>query len=162
MAVSTILPPHGEPFSNRRSQRKCQGQHTNPPDFDLPHLLLFWNLRDPIMDVIRIESAKLREKWMTFYQKTPRDERLDLDSFKPTIQGVTAIVDAVTAQWQDKRKQGRSGKAKSLFHRFCSTLDSHSSLIELLPDGNEYVSIFTGALNAIIKVDPPYSLLLLA
>ncbi|KUI53386.1 hypothetical protein VP1G_00696 [Cytospora mali] len=107
--------------------------------------------REPITDIIRIESEKLREKLVTFYKESPKDERLDLNSIEPTIQGVVAMVNAVNVQWQGKRKQGYSGKAKSFFHRFCGTLDSHSSLIKLLPDGNEYVSLFTGTLNAIIK-----------
>ncbi|KUI67665.1 hypothetical protein VM1G_03036 [Cytospora mali] len=107
--------------------------------------------RDPITDIIRIESERLREKLAIFYKGSPKDERLDLNSIEPTIQGVVAMVNSVNAQWQGKRKQGHSGKAKTLFHRFCGTLDSHSSLIKLLPDGNEYVSVFTGTLNAIIK-----------
>lgn len=37
------------------------------------------------------------------------------------------------------------------FHRFCGSLGSHSSLIKILPEGNQYVSIFTGTLNAVIK-----------
>lgn len=89
---------------------------------------------------------------MTFYKNSPTEERLDLQAFEPTIQGVAAMVNTVTVKWQDKRKQGRIGKTKTLFHKFCGTLDSHSSLIKLLPDGNEYVSVFIGALNAIIKV----------
>lgn len=89
---------------------------------------------------------------MVFYNKFPKEELLDLRSFEPTIKGVTAMINAVIVRWQDKRKKGRSGKAMTFFHKFCDTLDSHSSLIKLLPDGNEYVSVFTGALNAIIKV----------
>lgn len=62
------------------------------------------------------------------------------------------MVTEVTLEWRKKRQAGHLGKAKILFHSFCGTLDSHSSLLKLLPEGNEYVAIFAGTLNAIIKV----------
>lgn len=95
---------------------------------------------------------KLRDKWVAFYQKSPKGERLDLRNFQPTMAGVVTMVTKVTSEWQTKRQEGRVGKAKKLFHRFCGTLDSHSSLMKILPEGNEYVAIFAGTLNAIIKV----------
>lgn len=103
-------------------------------------------------EIVQGEALKLRDKWVAFYQKSPKGERLDLHSFHPTMSGVVTMVTEVTSQWQTKRQDGRAGKAKRLFHRFCATLDSHSSLLKMLPEGNEYVSIFAGALNAIIKV----------
>lgn len=90
---------------------------------------------------------------MVFYQKNAKDERLDLRNFDPTIEGVVYLVNSLTAEWQSKRKQGRIGKIKSLFHKFCGTLKAHSSLLKLLPESNEYVAIFAGSLNAIIKVN---------
>lgn len=37
-------------------------------------------------------------------------------------------------------------------HRFTACLDSHKSLLEILPEGNEYVSLFTGTASVLIKV----------
>lgn len=108
--------------------------------------------RNPITEILKLESARLREKWVVFYEKSTKNERLDLDKLEPTIEGVVSLVTAMTAEWQSKRKQGYLGKTQSMFHKFCGTLDSHSSLLKLLPEGNEYVSIFAGSLNAIIKV----------
>lgn len=62
------------------------------------------------------------------------------------------MVNNVTMEWQSKRRQGRIGKAQGFFHSFCGTLKSHSSLLKLLPESNEYVAIFAGSLNAVIKV----------
>lgn len=89
---------------------------------------------------------------MTFYQKSPKAERLDLRRSQPTISDVVTMVSEVTSEWETKRQDGRLGKVKKLFHRFCGTLSSHSSLLKMLPEGNEYVAIFAGTLNAIIKV----------
>lgn len=89
---------------------------------------------------------------MVFYRNTPEIEQVDLTASEPTMDGVVEIVQSISAQWQAKKKLGRFGRAKELFHKLCGFLDSHSALIKLLPEGNEYVSIFAGTLNAIIKV----------
>lgn len=62
------------------------------------------------------------------------------------------MVQEMAAAWRSKREKGRRGKAMKLFHSFCSSLDSHKSLMKLLPEGNAYVSVFMGSLGAIIKV----------
>ncbi|ROW06828.1 hypothetical protein VMCG_04097 [Cytospora schulzeri] len=66
--------------------------------------------RDPITDIIQTESAKLREKWLVFYEQSPKEDRLDLKSFEPTVQSVTAMVNAITTQWQNKRKKGHGNE----------------------------------------------------
>lgn len=63
------------------------------------------------------------------------------------------MVEDIRRAWAAKRSKGFMGKALDQFHRFCHTLNSHSALIAVLPEGNEYVSLFTGSLNAIIKVN---------
>ncbi|TDZ54530.1 Acetylcholinesterase [Colletotrichum trifolii] len=81
----------------------------------------------------------------------PTADRLDLRRSEPTVAGVIDVVQSLQSKWESKRSSGRISEAKSLFHKFCETLHSHSLLIKLLPSGNEYVSIFTGSLNAIIQ-----------
>lgn len=109
-------------------------------------------IRNPLEEVILIESVKLREKWGVFQNNCSKEDRLDLTKSEPTIEGVVDLVQEMMTNWASKREKGRRGKALKLFHAFCSKLDSHSSLMRLLPEGNEYVSVFTGALGAIIKV----------
>lgn len=58
----------------------------------------------------------------------------------------------IIKRWEAKKSQGFGNKTKALFHRLCRGINSHSSLLEVLPDGNEYVSLFTGVLTVIIKV----------
>jgi hypothetical protein len=87
-----------------------------------------------------------------FQNNCPAEERVDLQNSEPTVEGVADMVNEMMKAWQVKREKGRRGKAISLFQKFCSSLNSHSSLIKILPEGNQYVSIFTGTLNAVIKV----------
>ncbi|KAL1847380.1 hypothetical protein Daus18300_013965 [Diaporthe australafricana] len=107
--------------------------------------------RDPLTELIGIESSRLAQKLSAFVQRSPKEDRLDEDQFDPTIEGVIKVTKQVIARWEVKKTEGFAGKAKALFHRFCRGVNSHSSLLEILPDGNEYVSLFTGVLSVIIK-----------
>ncbi|KAI1659700.1 hypothetical protein F4813DRAFT_351692 [Daldinia decipiens] len=106
---------------------------------------------DPVTTIISIESNKLREKWAPFLTSSPVADRLNITKSEPTVEGVVDLVKEVTAAAQSKRDSRRRGKAMKLFHNFCSTIDSHRSMLKLIPEGNEYVSIFTGTLNIIIQ-----------
>lgn len=77
---------------------------------------------------------------------------MDIDEDEPSVLGVVNTVKKITDNWEAKRKEGRTGKAKTYFHKFCGVLKSHSAVIQILPQGNEYVSLFTGTLNTILKV----------
>lgn len=107
---------------------------------------------NPVTRIISVEAARLCEKWVKFRQSCSKDDQLDLRTSEPTVDSVLDMVERMNKTWQEKRKQGAGRKVMAFFHRFCGTLDSHSSLLKLLPEGNEYVSIFTGTLNAVIKV----------
>lgn len=108
--------------------------------------------RPQITEFIRQESAVLAEKLNAFNQTCPQDERVDLAQLVPTVEGVVDLVKHIEVRWQAKRKSGLRGKAMMFFHKVCGTIKAHKSLLGILPEGNEYVSIFTGVLNVIIQV----------
>jgi hypothetical protein len=62
------------------------------------------------------------------------------------------MVHSVAREWQNKRAESKSGKYMKYFRGFCETLVAHSYMLEVLPSGNEYVSLFTGTLKTIINV----------
>lgn len=120
----------------------------------LSHLDAF---REPTQDeteFIRQESAGLAEKLSFFYQTCPKDERVDLVQFVPTAEGVVSLVEQIEIKWQAKRKSGLRGKTMMFFHKVCGTIKAHKALLGILPEGNDYVSIFTGVLNVVIQVSP--------
>nr|XP_036574813.1 phytanoyl- dioxygenase family protein [Colletotrichum truncatum]KAF6781287.1 phytanoyl- dioxygenase family protein [Colletotrichum truncatum] len=106
---------------------------------------------NPITKVLAVETAELRNKWKAFVESSPAADRLNLQTSEPTMDGVIDTVQQIQKSWEAKRGNGRLAKAKRFFHKFCSTLDSHKLLIQILPSGNEYVSIFTGTLNVVIQ-----------
>ncbi|KAF6794597.1 phytanoyl- dioxygenase family protein [Colletotrichum sojae] len=106
--------------------------------------------RNPITQVLEVETKQLQEKWRSFLESSPKADRLNLQSSEATMKGVIDTVRTIQETWESKRDSGRLAKASRLFHRFCGTLRSHKLFLELLPAGNEYVSIFSGTLNLVI------------
>ncbi|KAF9891837.1 hypothetical protein FE257_003322 [Aspergillus nanangensis] len=152
--VEERIPPESDAHSLGQSLIEDRGDReslTAPWRKFFERQKLSQNNGDPLTDVIAVESARLREKWVAFQTSCPKDERLDLTNSEPTLEGVVDIVREMTTAWRTKRDKSRRGKTAKLFHAFCSKLDSHSSLMKLLPEGNAYVSVFMGSLGAVIK-----------
>ncbi|KAK7994264.1 hypothetical protein PG991_015852 [Apiospora marii] len=108
---------------------------------------------DPVTDILRIESNNLKEKWVTFYKGCSKQVQFDLGSSEPTIEGVLDVVSRIQRDWQSRRQDTRRGKAIQMFHKFCRGIHSHRSFLKILPEGNEYVSIFAGTLNVILEAN---------
>ena len=77
---------------------------------------------------------------------------MDLQNSEPSIQSVMDMVDGVVGSWNANKQKSRFSRTISNLRRFCKTLGSHKELLKVLPEGSEYVSIFTGTLNILIKV----------
>ncbi|KEZ43260.1 hypothetical protein SAPIO_CDS4959 [Scedosporium apiospermum] len=126
-------------------------EHLRGASFSNPLRFFIAMNSDPVTKVISTEAAKLREKWLQFQKTCDKIDRLDLDSCEPTMESVCEMVKKAESAWQAQRKAGSRGKMSSRFHKFCGTLDAHSSLLKVLPEGSEYVSLFSGSLNAMIQ-----------
>ncbi|KAG8169420.1 hypothetical protein KVR01_000165 [Diaporthe batatas] len=107
--------------------------------------------RELIPRVILTESANLRKQWRKFREHCQEGDRLDLDASEPTIQGVLNTVRDFKNKWQGERENSRRYRFMKQIHRFTDCLDSHKSLLEILPQGSEYVSLFTGTASVLIK-----------
>lgn len=108
--------------------------------------------RDSTTKVIREQGVLLSHAWKVFRETIPKSEQENLEGKIPSVEGLIGIVGAVARDWQNKRTASKSGKYMKYFTSFCETLDSHSYMLEVLPNGNEYVSLFTGTLKTIINV----------
>lgn len=99
-----------------------------------------------------MEGSRLRGKWLDFRRSCAKEDQLDLELYDPSIESVISMVEDVKEIWEAKRRRGVGGKIKTQFHRLSGCLQSHSNMLAVLPESSEYVSIFTGTLNTIIKV----------
>ncbi|KAJ3576728.1 hypothetical protein NPX13_g3610 [Xylaria arbuscula] len=107
--------------------------------------------RNPITNVITVESNKLLQRWQLFLDSCSDDDRLDVTQSEPTIEGVVDLVKDIITTSRVKNENSRRGKAMKYFHKFCGTVDAHKSILEIIPEGSEYVSVFAGTLNVIIQ-----------
>ncbi|KAM5350687.1 hypothetical protein ACJ41O_007192 [Fusarium nematophilum] len=67
------------------------------------------------------------------------------------MEGITKLVSQGMQNWNDKRKSGRHGAVSTKFHKFCGSVDSHKSLLKVLPESHEYFSLFMGSVTAVVK-----------
>ncbi|KAM0563590.1 hypothetical protein ACHAPJ_001314 [Fusarium lateritium] len=106
--------------------------------------------RNAITAVIADEAQKLRNTWNKFQELNKPEDRLDLDAASPTVESLKLIGQGMH-NWNDKRKSGRQGTVSRKFHKFCNGVDSHKSLLKILPESHEYFSIFMGSTTAVVQ-----------
>jgi hypothetical protein len=107
---------------------------------------------DPVNEVMTKSAQQLQDIWRDYQNNSKRGDRLDLDNIDPTPEGITRLISNSLAARGAQGRQGGWARAKSRFHRVCGGLDSHKSLLNMLPQSSEYVSIFAGSITAIIHV----------
>ena len=108
--------------------------------------------RDPITVVLREQAVLLSHTWKSFRVSIPKSEQEELEGKIPSVEGLIGMVDTIAKDWQNKRAESKSGRYFRYFTGFCETLHSHSYMLEVLPSGNQYASLFTGTLQTIINV----------
>lgn len=107
---------------------------------------------DPVNEVMTKSAKQLQEIWRDYQNNSKKGDRLDLDNIDPTPEGIARLISNALAARGTQGRQGGWARAKSRFHRVCGGLDSHKSLLNMLPQSSEYVSIFAGSITAIIQV----------
>ena len=70
--------------------------------------------------------------------------------YPPTIEGVKQVVFYAQEKWKTKPRMC-NGKVQANFHKFCGTLDGHKTLASMIPDQNEYFSLFCAGVKTLIK-----------
>ncbi|KAI1338624.1 hypothetical protein F5Y15DRAFT_407601 [Xylariaceae sp. FL0016] len=107
--------------------------------------------QNPLTDMVAIEAAELRKRCLGFLHSCSGEDQLDLSRSEPTLESVVDLVKRVSATSQTKKHSSRLGKAMQRFHKFCGTVNAHKTMLELIPQGSEYVSVLAGTLNVIIQ-----------
>jgi hypothetical protein len=107
---------------------------------------------DPITSIVALESEKLRVLWQTRQENLPEADRIDVRNIEPKIEDMVKIVKNGLASWDKKRREGFGGMFMSKFHAFCGFMRSHQTLLDVLPQSSEYVSVFYGTITAILSV----------
>ncbi|KFX93903.1 hypothetical protein O988_06577 [Pseudogymnoascus sp. VKM F-3808] len=105
---------------------------------------------DPTTKQLKEQAVLLSHAWKVFRATIPKSDQEVFEGRIPSIEGLVGMVNTVARNWENKRATSKSGKYMKYFTAFCRTLDAHSNMLEILPSGSEYVSLFTGTLKTII------------
>lgn len=105
-----------------------------------------------INETMASNARQLQNLWRDFQSSQKQSDRLDLDTVDPSADGIKRLINNALAARGSQGNGGAWSKVKYRFHRICSCLDAHKSLISLLPESSEYVSLFTGCITVIIQV----------
>ena len=62
----------------------------------------------------------------------------------------TAVIEAQRAY--EKKKRFLHGSPQKLYHDVMCNLDAHSGVLNMIPQGNTYVSVVAGAIKTLVKV----------
>lgn len=68
-----------------------------------------------------------------------------------SYQDLQAAVLQSQQEWTSKSRLG-GGKPQKLFHGLMSKFNSYSNLCRVIPEGDKYISIVTGAVTILVQV----------
>ncbi|THX74476.1 hypothetical protein D6D04_07925 [Aureobasidium pullulans] len=101
--------------------------------------------------LLRPAAVKLSVSWARFREKVPNKEAASWQHRAPDFKDVFDLMNNISTQFEDKRKRGPTGLINRYFRQSCEQLKAHDTLLSILPEGSEYVSLLTGVLKSIIK-----------
>lgn len=96
------------------------------------------------------ERKQLADTWRKFQLK--HVEFQDIDSERPpSVQQLQTTMRATMQVWEARGESGLSKARKNLLG-FSETLLQFSDLFSIIPDGDKYISLFTGVISTTVKV----------
>lgn len=103
-----------------------------------------------------VERQKLNDAWIQFRHTLPPDARVELARRPAEFADVVNVMKMIEEEWQQKKEKGAWGSTKKYLRRVSSTMNSHSTLLKVLPADSQYASIFCGTLQTLIKASANY------
>lgn len=96
-----------------------------------------------------IEYSELAQSWKAFIRHVPAENRVVWEERPQTATDVQALVRNLHTLWISQPGQRVAG----LCDRFSPTVESHSQILAVLPDGDLYYTpLLYGVLQSVIKV----------
>ncbi|KAH7193950.1 uncharacterized protein B0J16DRAFT_336283 [Fusarium flagelliforme] len=96
-------------------------------------------------------TEQLKAALDEFQKSVPEAKRNQLTTRRlPTIFTAKAAADSVIENWEAK-KVTKFGKAKENLYKFCQTLDAYKAIFSVIPDGDMYTGLLTGAIGCIVQ-----------
>ena len=107
---------------------------------------------DPDIRTLDVERQKLNDAWIQFRHILPPNASIESARRPADFEDVVNVMKGIEDEWQQKREKGAWGITKKYLRRVGSTINSHSTLLKVLPSDSQYASIFCGTLQTLLKV----------
>lgn len=104
------------------------------------------------MRELEAKKQALEKALKEFRLKAQDGYSKDLTPKLASWQDVTDVVERFRERLERKQEATRWRRATKHLRSFCNSIQAHSSALQMLPAGNQYVSIFYGSLVTVIEV----------
>lgn len=69
----------------------------------------------------------------------------------PSVATLKETVESAIETWKTRREEG-FGKVRQNFQEFSETVLAFSDIFSIIPQGDKYISLFTGVISTVVKV----------
>lgn len=136
----------------RRFDRKPVSSYVLPVS-NVPPLIETDSARNPIYADLDIEHNELAQTWKTFIHHLPPEDRVKWDPRPQAAADVHTLMRQLQTDWAAPPRQRVFRRASALTDKFLPTVDTHASVLAVLPDGPRYhTPLLYAVLQSVIKV----------
>lgn len=100
---------------------------------------------------LKDHATKLFDAWQLFHRRLPAEEQDELNNNNPGWEDIRKVIKRVQASWIAKN-DSIYGKATARLRKVLDGLHSHQTFLRILPESNNYASVFCGSLQVLIQV----------
>jgi hypothetical protein len=93
----------------------------------------------------------LSRQWQAVRDKLPADHQAKFEHRAPNLTDVRDAMSDVEQRYDRKCKSGVLGKMGVQYRRAYTSIQSHQIMLQIIPQGNEYVSLFSGVLVSVVS-----------
>ncbi|OOQ82356.1 phytanoyl-CoA dioxygenase family protein [Penicillium brasilianum] len=112
---------------------------------------------NPVIADLDVEHNELAQTWKTFVRYLPPSTRVERGDRPPSVSDVVALVRNTQSLWRSQPRHRVFDQVVALCDRFVPTLETHATLLAVLPDANLFhAPLFYSVLQTLIKASAPY------
>ena len=112
-----------------------------------------WSYRHPVIADLDVEHNELAQTWKTFVRHLPPCSRVERGDQPPSVDDVVALIRNTQSFWRSQPRHRVFGEASALCDKFVPTLNTHATLLAVLPDADLFhAPLFYSVLQTMIKV----------
>lgn len=112
-----------------------------------------WFYRHPVIADLDVEHNELAQTWKTFVRHLPPSSRVERGDQPPSVDDVVGLIRNTQSFWRSQPRRRAFGEASALCDKFVPTLNTHATLLAVLPDADLFhAPLFYCVLQTMIKV----------